>query len=83
MILAILILSGMTLFLVIDAIIENRRIAKDYDVLKLTSAWRRELIKTLEDLDDRILSLEEKLKDRKSTRLNSSHIPLSRMPSSA
>ena len=25
----------------------------------------------------------ERLKDRKSTRLNSSHIPLSRMPSSA
>ena len=27
--------------------------------------------------------LEELVKDRKSTRLNSSHIPLSRMPSSA
>ena len=27
--------------------------------------------------------LKEQMKDRKSTRLNSSHIPLSRMPSSA
>ena len=28
-------------------------------------------------------SIVEELRDRKSTRLNSSHIPLSRMPSSA
>ena len=32
---------------------------------------------------DSELSIEAKEKDRKSTRLNSSHIPLSRMPSSA
>ena len=33
--------------------------------------------------DDLSLDDESLLKDRKSTRLNSSHIPLSRMPSSA
>ena len=37
----------------------------------------------LEELERRRQSLVKKGKDRKSTRLNSSHIPLSRMPSSA
>ena len=52
-------------------------IAPRYDLLNhLLSAgidkrWRARMIRSLE------------LTDRKSTRLNSSHIPLSRMPSSA
>ena len=33
-----------------------------------------------EDIDP---AIDEQIRDRKSTRLNSSHIPLSRMPSSA
>ena len=63
----------------------------------LTKAWPIllaiiTLIIVLSKLDLRVAVLEEKVKtlfdlinnkDRKSTRLNSSHIPLSRMPSSA
>ena len=37
----------------------------------------------IESLKERIAELEKIIEDRKSTRLNSSHIPLSRMPSSA
>ena len=39
------------------------------------------LREVLEDVD--IVELTDEWRDRKSTRLNSSHIPLSRMPSSA
>ena len=35
------------------------------------------------ELEDRLINAKDKVLDRKSTRLNSSHIPLSRMPSSA
>ena len=42
----------------------------------------RRLRERLEELDSLLLR-QEKEEDRKSTRLNSSHIPLSRMPSSA
>ena len=37
----------------------------------------------IEELKNKNNELEEKLKDRKSTRLNSSHTDISRMPSSA
>ena len=62
--------------------LDVRNWAADYGGLK-------ELKKTLEDQFDHTLIVAaddpemETFKDRKSTRLNSSHIPLSRMPSSA
>ena len=43
----------------------------------------RERFKPAVDAIKEILKKEENTEDRKSTRLNSSHIPLSRMPSSA
>ena len=42
---------------------------------RYTSVWKSSLTPYIIE--------ERQLKDRKSTRLNSSHIPLSRMPSSA
>ena len=44
--------------------------------------WERPAVETLHDRVRRT-AVEITRKDRKSTRLNSSHIPLSRMPSSA
>ena len=42
-----------------------------------------EVIKHFDVISSAFLRLKNILRDRKSTRLNSSHIPLSRMPSSA
>ena len=50
------------------------------------NANSRQVNKSMEQLDKIIMDMKnnhQKLEDRKSTRLNSSHIPLSRMPSSA
>ena len=54
------------------------------EALQISSAGKHRIIRVLVDhMDpDTRLSLDE-VTDRKSTRLNSSHIPLSRMPSSA
>ena len=41
------------------------------------------LLKNKKDFEVVLLSGNSNVEDRKSTRLNSSHIPLSRMPSSA
>ena len=47
---------------------------RDFNELKKDNPIKKGLIRAIKDLKE---------KDRKSTRLNSSHIPLSRMPSSA
>ena len=48
-----------------------------------TGAGRPQLLPALDVLPGQHLSPHDEITDRKSTRLNSSHIPLSRMPSSA
>ena len=58
-----------------SAILQSKAVAGDYVVADLSlSSWGRKEIAIAET---------EMPGDRKSTRLNSSHIPLSRMPSSA
>ena len=52
--------------------VERARIADGQEILELGCGW-----------GSLSLYLAERFPDRKSTRLNSSHIPLSRMPSSA
>ena len=56
-------------------------IVHEYFGVNLERTWKT-LKSDIPDLKDKILKVKSDL-DRKSTRLNSSHIPLSRMPSSA
>ena len=66
----------------LDDVISRLQLDYSVDELQIKRLKRRKLM-----LKDQITRLESELipdlKDRKSTRLNSSHIPLSRMPSSA
>ena len=59
---------------------ENNRRARYYT---LTAAGRKQLTVEREAFDQMMLAIHKVLEDRKSTRLNSSHRSLSRMPSSA
>ena len=62
---------------------KNKRIALGrYPEVGLAEARRRRL-EARENLDNRVDPLANRKRDRKSTRLNSSHGKLSRMPSSA
>ena len=60
----------------------KERIAIQNKTIKELKARVRELEANDKEKDQRITDLSLQI-DRKSTRLNSSHIPLSRMPSSA
>ena len=53
------------------------------DAAKATADIENKMAHTKADAEKAKADIEKKLSDRKSTRLNSSHIPLSRMPSSA
>ena len=72
---------------------EDRRHIQDRDLfilrktvktrLNLEMAATSEMVKTALEIKPDSATLVPERRDRKSTRLNSSHIPLSRMPSSA
>ena len=61
---------------------EKERIKEVFTNEQLREILRQRLLPNLRD-DVPIGAVSDEWRDRKSTRLNSSHIPLSRMPSSA
>ena len=67
----------------IQAIIEAAWEARDKVTLKTKGPVRKAVITALAMLDSGEVRVAEKVADRKSTRLNSSHVVTSRMPSSA
>ena len=69
--------TGKSLAYLVPAIVSGKRTL----IATATLALQRQLVDR--DLPKIVPALEKYLEDRKSTRLNSSHIPLSRMPSSA
>ena len=65
---------------------KNRNVAVDVDRVIAIDDERRKLLSQIQTIQQKQNELSKEIpkeKDRKSTRLNSSHIPLSRMPSSA
>ena len=64
--------------------VDNIYIPRQFRDKKLYE-WQQTIIDSAKVFDDRIINLiyDPVGKDRKSTRLNSSHLKLSRMPSSA
>ena len=66
---------------------QSKHVAEErlWDIMKHNIESARKLVEKVGNLDThlRMVRLSSDILDRKSTRLNSSHIPLSRMPSSA